>query len=137
MNAPVSDMRRQKQVTLIALIGVSIALGILDVALALPLTDNPGRLAFTLGGNIALLLIGFRWLQIDARELDIRRPQWLNVAIVLLAAIFVPYYLYKTRPANHRLPAIAGFFGLIFACMMGTAIGARLMQLMSGTPAAP
>jgi hypothetical protein len=137
VNVPVSDTGRQKHATLIAMIGVSITLGILDVALALPLTESPGRLAFTLGGNLALLLIGFRWLRIDARELDIRRPQWLNVAIILLAAIFVPYYLYKTRPVNHRLPAIAGFFGLVFACMIGTTIGARLMQLMSGTPAAP
>jgi hypothetical protein len=138
VNSPAADTRRQKQTTLISLIGVSLVLGIVDVALALPLDDSPGRLAFTLGGNLALLLIGFRWLQIDARELDIRRPNWLNVGIILLAAVFVPYYLYKTRPANHRLPAIAGFFGLVFTCMLGTAIGAMLMQAMTGAaPAAP
>jgi hypothetical protein len=137
VNSQVADTRRQKQATLIALIGVSLVLGIVDVALGFPLTESPGRLAFTLGGNLALLLIGFRWLQIDAVELDIRRPNWLNVGIILLAAVFVPYYLYKTRPANRRLPAIAGFFGLVFACMFGTAIGAMLMQAVTGVPAAP
>ena len=137
MNSPAPDARRRKQTALIALVGAALVLGIVDAALGLPSTESPGRLAFTFGGNIALLLIGFRWLQFDAAELDIRRPTWLNVGIILLAAVFVPYYLYKTRPAGHRLPAIAGFFGLIFACMIGSAIGALLMQAMSGTPAVP
>lgn len=136
MNSPAPDTHRQKQTTLIALVGVSLLLGIVDVALGFPPAESPGRLAFTLGGNLVLLLIGFRWLQLDARELDIRRPSWLNVGIVLLAAVFVPYYLYKTRPATRRLPAIVGFFGLVFACMVGTAIGAMLMQAIIGTPAA-
>jgi peptidoglycan/LPS O-acetylase OafA/YrhL len=137
VNSPAPDARRRKQTALIALVGAALVLGIVDAALGLPSTESPGRLAFTFGGNIALLLIGFRWLQFDAAELDIRRPTWLNVGIILLAAVFVPYYLYKTRPAGHRLPAIAGFFGLIFACMIGSAIGALLMQAMSSTPAAP
>lgn len=135
MNSPAPDTRRQKHTALIALVGAAVVLGIVDTALGLPSTDSAGRLAFTFGGNIALLLIGFRWLQIDAAELAIRRPTWLNVGIILLAAVFVPYYLYKTRPADHRLPAIAGFFGLIFACMIGSAIGALLMTSISGTPA--
>ena len=137
MNPPATDPRRSKQATLIALVGASVALGILDAALALPAGDSGGRLALTFGGNIALLLIGFRWLQLDAAELDIRRPLWLNIAIVLLAAVFVPYYLHKTRPAGHRLQAIAGFFGIVFACMIGSASGALLMQWLAGAAAAP
>ncbi len=136
MNSPLPDAHRQKQATLVALIGVSLLLGIVDVALGFPPTESPGRLAFTLGGNLVLLLIGFLWLQLDARELDIRRPNWLNVGIILLAAVFVPYYLYKTRPGPRRLPAIAGFFGLVFACMIGTAFGAMVMQAIIGTPVA-
>jgi hypothetical protein len=80
-----------------------------------------------------MLLIGFRWLHLDAAELDIRRPMWLNVGIVMAAAIFVPYYLYKTRPAGRRLPAIAGFFALVMACAMASALGAAAMAFFSGT----
>ena len=137
MNSSAPDARRRKRTTLIALIGASLVLGIVDAALGVPQADSAGRLAFTFGGNIVLLLIGFRWLQLDAAELDIRRPTWLNFAIILLAAVFVPYYLYKTRPPTHRLPAIGGFFGLVFACMVGSAIGALLMQSMAGTPPTP
>lgn len=137
MNSPATDTRRQKHTALIALVGASLVLGILDAAFGLPVDESSSRLAFTLGGNLALLLIGFRWLQLDALELDIRRPTWLTAAIILLAAAFVPYYLYKTRPAGHRLPAIAAFFGLVFACMIGSAVGALLMQSIAGAPPAP
>ena len=49
MNAPASDTRRQKQTALIALVGASVVLGIVDTALGLPSSDSPGRLAFTFG----------------------------------------------------------------------------------------
>ena len=137
MNSPIADTHRRKQAALVGLVGAAFVLGIVDAAFGLPSTDSAGRVAFTLAGNIALLLIGFRWLQLDATELDIRRPGWLTAGIILLAAVFVPYYLYKTRPEGHRLPAIGGFFGLVFACMIASALGAMLMQMITGTPATP
>ncbi len=130
-----SDLRSRKQSTLIALIGGSAVLGILDIALGLPSAAEGTRIGVTLLGNIALLMIGFYWLELDARELDIRRPTWLNVCIVLLAAVFVPYYLYKTRPAEKRLGAIGGFFLLVLACMFATGVGASLaLQFSPSTP---
>ena len=134
MNADLPVLQRQKQAALMALLGASVVLGILEVALGLPMQNAPERLLFTFVGNVALLVLGFRWLQLDARELDIRRPVWLNVGIVLLAAIFVPYYLFKTRPPERRLVAIAAFFGLVFACMLASAVGAVLMSALSGAP---
>ena len=56
----------------------------------------------------------------------------IATAALALAAVFVPYYLYKTRPEGRRLPAIAGFAGLVFACMIASAIGAMLMSALSG-----
>ena len=136
MNADAPDLRQRKQATLIALVGASFALGIVDAALGLPSAQDGARLGVTLLGNIALLLIGFRWLNLDSRELDIRRPTWLNVCIVLFAAIFVPYYLYKTRPQERRVPAIAAFFALVVGCMLVTGIGASLALQFGGAPAA-
>jgi len=128
-------LQRQKQAALVALLGASVVLGIVEVALGLPMQNSPDRLLFTFVGNLALLVLGFRWLQLDARELDIRRPLWLNIGIILLAAVFVPYYLFKTRPPERRLVAIAAFFGVVVACMLASAFGAMLMSALSGTPA--
>jgi peptidoglycan/LPS O-acetylase OafA/YrhL len=137
VNTVPPTLHRQKQAALVALLGASVVLGIVEVALGLPMQNSPERLGFTFAGNLALLVLGFRWLQLDARELDIRRPLWLTVGIVLLAAVFVPYYLFKTRPPERRLVAIAAFFGLVFACMLASAFGALLMGALSGTPAPP
>ncbi|HVV95885.1 MAG TPA: hypothetical protein VHC92_01960 [Rhodanobacteraceae bacterium] len=122
------DYKRQKQIALSTLIGASLALGVVDAAMQLQTSSG-----LTLLGSLAMLVIGFRWLTLDSAELDIRRPMWLNVGIVMAAAIFVPYYLYKTRPAGRRLPAIAGFFALILACAFASAIGAASMAYFSGT----
>ena len=95
MTAQARDYRKQKQLALITLAGASLALGIVEVALGFDGTSGVGMF-----GSLAILFVGFRWLQLDAAELEIRRPMWLNIAIVMAAAIFVPYYLYKTRPAS-------------------------------------
>ncbi|HJT97227.1 MAG TPA: hypothetical protein VJ696_02845, partial [Rhodanobacteraceae bacterium] len=101
---------------------------IVDAAMQLQTSSG-----LTLIGSLAMLVIGFRWLTLDSAELDIRRPMWLNVGIVMAAAIFVPYYLYKTRPAGRRLPAIASFFALVLGCAFVSAIGAAVMAYFSGT----
>jgi hypothetical protein len=132
-----TDIHKRKQNTLIALLGVSLLLGIVDMALSLQPASETNSALFMLGGNIVLLLIGLRWLHLDSVELDIRRPTWLNVGIVLLAAIFVPYYLYKTRPPERRLPAVAAFFGVILGSMAASIIGATLMMIMSGATPPP
>ena len=132
MNPPLPDWHRRKLAALIALVGVSFVLGVVEIALALHPEDGGARMLFA----FCLLVIGFRWLQLDAAELEIRRPVWLNVGIVLLAAVFVPYYLYKTRPAGLRLQAISAFFGIVFACVIASALGAALMSSISGTPPA-
>jgi len=127
------DYRRQKQIALTTLIGASLVLGIIDAALQLQSSSG-----LTFVGSLAMLIIGFRWLTLDSAELDIRRPMWLNIGIVMAAIIFVPYYLYKTRPAGRRLPAIASFFAIVLACALTSAIGAAAMMYFSGTmPAAP
>jgi len=125
------DFRKQKQIALSTLIGASLALGVIDAAMQLQSSSG-----LTLIGSLAMLVIGFRWLTLDSAELDIRRPMWLNVGIVMAAAIFVPYYLYKTRPAGKRLPAIAGFFALVLACAFVSAIGATAMTYFSGNESA-
>ncbi|MCC7254364.1 MAG: hypothetical protein IT467_00340 [Dokdonella sp.] len=137
MNLPGPDQGKRKQATLIALVGAALLIGAVDASFGLPSAQDGLRLAITVFGNIVVLLIGFNWLRLDARELVIRRPLWLDICIVLFAAIFVPYYLYKTRPQPRRLPAIAAFFALVIACMLATAIGAALTLQMTGTAVKP
>ena len=81
--------------------------------------------------QLQMLLFCFLWLGLDSRQLDIRRPWWLNVGVVLLTSIFISYYLYKTRPQNQRLRAILSFFGLLLAGAFFMSVGAYLAFAMS------
>lgn len=128
--------REGKQAALIGLLGAAFVLGAVDVWLFGP--PGPlegGRLLAAVVGNAALLLIGFRWLYWDALQLDIRRPGWLNVGIILAAIGFVPYYFYKTRPEGRRGMAILGFLGVVIAVSIAMNFGAAVVGLFLGDAA--
>ena len=111
-----------------ALMGVSVVLGILETALVPESGTGDRAFLVELLGAVVMLLIGFYWLHFDSRERGIRRPAWLDIGIVMLALVFVPYYLYKTRPAGGRTTSIFAFFGLIFGSVALSSIGALLMR---------
>ncbi|MEO6075940.1 MAG: hypothetical protein ABIP56_03965 [Dokdonella sp.] len=130
------NQNERKRFALIAMVGVAFVLGVVDTWLFGP--PGPlqgGRLLAALVGNAALLLIGFHWLHLDAEQLVIRRPAWLNIGIILVAVAFVPYYLFKTRPEGKRGIAIAGFFGVVVAVSLAMSFGSALVSIVSGDPA--
>lgn len=119
--------QRQKTASITAMLGVSLVTGIVVSAFAPNAAETGMPLGVQVTANIVLLVLGFRWLHADSAQRDIRRPVWLNVGIVLLAAVFVPYYLFKTRPEGARLAPIFSFFGLVFGCAIASTIGILLM----------
>ncbi|WP_440225611.1 hypothetical protein ACQQ2N_10215 [Dokdonella sp. MW10] len=131
----VEAIERQKASTIAAMLGASLVFSILNVALNPDLAQQPSITVTQLIANVTLMLLGFRWLHLDSAQLEIRRPIWLNVGIILLAIVFVPYYLYKTRQPGARQAPILGFLGLVVAIGVASAVGGGLMMAFSGTPA--
>ncbi|HEY0179572.1 MAG TPA: hypothetical protein VGC30_08055 [Dokdonella sp.] len=132
MNAPTDPLQRRKIRAIAAVFGLNLIFGMLLVttypglaapdaapALAEELRASPLNIAH----QIAVLLACFAWLQYDSRQLDIRRPWWLNLGIVMLTSVFVPYYLYKTRPQGRRGQAILSFFGVVFGGIVAMMLG--------------
>ncbi len=135
MNGPVDPLQRHKSQVIATVFGINLIFGVLIATMHPGLADPEtaqaamGALrgsALNIGYQIAILVACFMWLGLDSRQLDIRRPWWLNVGIVLLTSAFVPYYLYKTRPAGQRAQAIMTFFGIVLggaiAMMAGMAV---------------
>ena len=129
--------QRQKATSIAAMLGVSLATGIVVAVVAPDAAETGMPLGIQLGANVMLFVLGFRWLQADSAQLDIRRPTWLNVGIILLAAGFVPYYFYKTRPEGKRLSPILRFFSLIFGCAIASIIGTTVMTLLQPGSTSP
>ena len=70
------------------------------------------------------LLWLFFWLAADQRQLGYRRSPWMNVGIVLLAVVFVPVYLVRSRPAGRKLLAFGGFLLALLGWVLASVLGA-------------
>ena len=128
MNTPPDDsLQRGKNSTIATMLGVALVSGVVNVAMNPDFGQQAALTGTQLAANIVLMLLGFRWLHLDSTQLDIRRPLWLNIGIVLLAIFFVPYYLYKTRRPGLRLVPIALFFAFVVAQTIASSIGSGLM----------
>ena len=146
MNATPDPYQRRKTQTIAAAFGIHLMLGAALVSIYPGMAD-PVAAEATLAQirsspinilyQVAALAVCFTWLHFDARQLDIRRPWWLNVGIVLFSSVFVPYYLYKTRPEGRRAPAIFSFFGVVLGCIVAMMAGMVLAFSLYGPADAP
>lgn len=79
--------------------------------------------AIDLGLAFAMVFLIFLWYRIDAEQRGFKRSLLLNVSIVLLAAIAVPYYLIRSRGWQHGqiavLKAVLVFLGSIALSALG------------------
>mgnify|MGYP006951121585 CR=1 FL=1 len=69
------------------------------------LETPPTTLWFALGGAFLL----FAWYRIDAEIVGYRRSLWLNIGVVGLALIALPYYFFRSRGAKRGFAATGLF----------------------------
>lgn len=141
-------LQKRKTQVIAAVFGVSLVIGGLLVALHPGVFADPAAMPAAMetirgsGLNIAyqfgVLLLCFAWLEMDSRQLGIRRPWWLNLGVVFLTSVFVPYYLYKTRPQGQRGSAVLAYFGVLLGSVVAMMAGMFLAASFSGNlPSAP
>ena len=67
---------------------------------------------------IAFMLIDtaliFIWYRIDSTQRGYRRTPWLNIGVIGLSIIALPYYFFRSRGARGGFVAL----GLFFACVV-------------------
>ena len=77
----------------------------------------------------------FAWLGADQTEHGHRRSPWMNIGIVLLALVFVPVYLLRSRPKGRRLRALGGFLAVAVAWIGSYVAGGALGLALFPEPA--
>lgn len=147
MNSEGQALQQRKTRVIAAVIGLHLVFGALLVTLFPQLAGGPDAAQEGLAAlraspvnlvyQVATLVACFAWLGLDSRQLDIRRPWWLNLGVIFMMAVFVPYYLYKTRPAGRRGSAILAFLGVAFASFMAIMAGMFIAIAFQGGPSAP
>lgn len=53
----------------------------------------------------------FQWYRQDSDRLNFKRTMPLNISIIAVGLLALPYYLYKTRFSRERVKALLVFFG--------------------------
>lgn len=141
-------LQKRKTQVVAAVFGVSLVIGGLLAAQHVDLFANPTAMqdavqtirgsGLNIAYQIAVLLLCFAWLEMDSRQLGIRRPWWLNLGVVFFTSIFVPYYLYKTRAPGHRGGAVLAYFGVlcgsVFAMLAGMVLALSFVADPPSTP---
>lgn len=147
MNVPADPLQKRKAQVISTMFGISLVFGALIIssypqladpnaaeAVAADLRVSPLNFAY----QIATVVLSFLWLNLDSRQLDIRRPWWLNLGVVLVTTVFLAYYLFMTRPSGRRGGALLAFLGVIAGTFFSAAVGMMLAMMFgagSGTSA--
>jgi hypothetical protein len=147
MSEAVTPLQQYKNQVILAVFGVNLVFGGLIAAyfpnlielktlqeMMVAFEDASFRLALQ-GYKLVLLVLCFIWLGLDSKQLDIRRPWWLNIGIALMSEVFVSYYLFKTRPQGRRLSSILRFLGIVFGGAFVAALGSMIATAVYGMPA--
>jgi hypothetical protein len=101
-----------KTVLLLALVIVSLADGAVAQYLYPRAERAPSEIWFLLGYTTVL----FAWYAIDSDRRGYVRSRSLNLAMVALAIVALPYYLFRTRGAKGGFIALGGFL-LVGICI--------------------
>ena len=76
-------------------------------------------------------LLVFWWYWADSTSRSYRRSPLLNVSIVAVGFLAVPYYLPRSRERGRRLLAFAGMFGFVLLMVVAMVVGALPGALVS------
>lgn len=68
-------------------------------------------LLWTHGLDLASSFLCFAWYCRDGDARSYIRSRWLNIGIIILTVLTVPYYLWRSRPRGQRLRAILRYAG--------------------------
>ena len=73
--------------------------------------------AFAFGGA------SFAWYYFDALQVRFKRSKLLDVLVIALAFLAIPYYLFRSRPKGKRLRAVGLCLGFIVILIVATVVG--------------
>lgn len=83
------------------------------------------------GSMIAFSVLIFAWYRFDSDIRGYKRSPLLNVSVVAIGILAVPYYLVRSRERGERLKAVIYFIGYIAAFLVTLSLGALPVTLLS------
>jgi hypothetical protein len=79
---------------------------------------------------LVMSAVTFYWYRLDARDRGYPVSQGLNMAIIGIGLIAIPYYLVRTRGVLNGTLAIVGAVGAICLPVLGVMMGALIVAIV-------
>lgn len=83
-----------------------------------------------LATSLATSLLCFTWYRHDRDERAYARSRWLNVGVIALTPLAIPWYLLRSRAKGERLRAILRLLGFVLLMLLSSAAGQVLNLLL-------
>lgn len=77
--------------------------------------------------QVAVIALAFYWYWLDSYYRQYNRTILLNIAVILVAFLAIPYYLYRSRVEAGRTISLAVFAGIILGWYVFHYIGFYLL----------
>ena len=111
-----------KNWVLVALATASLASGVIDQYFYPGHQFPPSAVGFMVVG----VLLIFLWYRMDTAQIGYRRSPWLNVGVIALAVVALPYYFFRSRGALKGAVATGALVLAYIASGMLTVAGSYL-----------
>ena len=86
--------------------------------------------ALQVGSTLLFSLLTFTWFWLDSEARAYKRSPLLNVAIIALTVLAVPYYLLRSRPNGQRLKAVGKCLGFALLLWVAFFLGTLPVYLL-------
>lgn len=113
-----------KKQILIAILLVMALDGALDASYAANGMSQP--LTWSAPLTLCVSFLSFLWYRIDSDEQNYQRSRGLNIAMIVLAIVAMPYYLLRSRPHGQKVRGLLRCLGFGALMVLSSAVGALL-----------
>jgi apolipoprotein N-acyltransferase len=81
---------------------------------------------WALMSSLIFSFLCFCWYRLDSEQRQYRRTVLLNVGVIALAAVAIPYYVVRSRPPGQKGRALLRFGGFVLLLIAVSFCGALL-----------
>jgi hypothetical protein len=110
------------------LLALTLAISVVDAREIATGIRSPG---WSIVETLVFSFLCFFWYRLDSDARLYRRTALLNIAVVMMAPLALPYYLLRSRPAGARGRALLRFAGFVLLLVAASAAGAVLYALFA------
>lgn len=107
--------------SLVLILIVSVVAGAVNAYLVTHHLREP--LWWSFGSTLLFAVLIFAWYYYDSAQRDYPRTPLLNIGVVVLAVVAIPYYVARSREAGQKAKGVLRLVGFLVLMFLGGLVG--------------